>query len=85
MSGGYFNHKQNEIRYIADEIEKLIWDDEINLFYSKDTIQMFKEGLNTLRAAYIYAQRIDFLVSHDDSQDDFHERLVEDFSNITLE
>ena len=34
--------------------------------YSKETIKEFKKGLAILRKAYIYAQRIDWLLSGDD-------------------
>ena len=32
--------------------------------------------------AYLYVQRIDWLVSGDDSEDGFHERLKEDLSEV---
>ena len=47
--------------------------------YSEVTIEEFKKGLDILRKAYIYAQRIDYLLSGDDDEKLFHERLKEDF------
>ena len=47
--------------------------------YSEETIEEFKKGLDILRKAYIYAQRIDYLLSGDDDEKLFHERLKEDF------
>lgn len=47
--------------------------------YSEETIEEFKKGLDILRKAYIYAQRIDWLLSGDDDEKSFHERLKEDF------
>jgi TFIIF-interacting CTD phosphatase-like protein len=38
----------------------------------------FKKGLDILRKAQIYAQRIDWLVSGDDGEDYFHSRLKND-------
>lgn len=49
------------------------------LEFSEETIEEFKKGLDILRKAYIYAQRIDWLLSGDDDEKSFHERLKEDF------
>ena len=73
MSGGHFQYKQWEIGNIADEVEQLILDNEYH--YSPETIEEFKKGLILLRQAYVYAQRIDWLVSADDGEDSFHNRL----------
>ena len=54
-----------------------------NLYeYSKETIKEFKKGLSILRKAYIYAQRIDWLLSGDDGEESFHERLKEELDNL---
>ena len=54
-----------------------------NLYeYSKETIKEFKKGLAILRKAYIYAQRIDWLLSGDDGEESFHERLKEELDNL---
>ena len=47
--------------------------------FSKETIKEFKKGLAILKKAYVYAQRIDWLLSGDDGEESFHERLKEDF------
>ena len=47
--------------------------------FSEETIEEFKKGLDILRKAYIYAQRIDWLLSGDDDEKSFHESLKEDF------
>jgi hypothetical protein len=88
MSGGHFNYEQYRIQRIADEIERLILSnnsDEINeydypvgLHYSKETIKEFEIGLDHFKKAIIYAQRIDWLVSCDDSEESFHIRLKND-------
>jgi len=85
MSGGHFQYKQWEIDNIADEVEQLIltndseekdeWGDRKGYHYSPETIEEFKKGLVLLRQAYVYAQRIDWLVSADDGEDSFHNRL----------
>lgn len=50
--------------------------------YSDETIAEFKEGLGILRKAYIYAQRIDWLLSGDDGEESFHERLKEELNEL---
>lgn len=50
--------------------------------YSKETIEEFKKGVTLLRQAYVYAQRIDWLMSGDDGEETFHERLKEDLIEI---
>ena len=46
--------------------------------YSDKTIQEFKNGIEAVKKAYIYIQRIDWLLSGDDGEDSFHKRLKED-------
>lgn len=50
--------------------------------YPPEVIERFREGLRILRRAYIYAQRIDWLLSCDDGEDDFIERLDEELKNL---
>jgi hypothetical protein len=92
MSGGHFDYKQWEIGNIADEVEQLIldndseqlneWGDRKGYHYSPETIEEFKKGLVLLRQAYVYAQRIDWLVSADDGEDSFHRRLKNDLEKL---
>jgi hypothetical protein len=50
--------------------------------YSQETISEFKTGLEILKTAYVYVQRIDWLVSGDDSESTFHVRLNEDLNEL---
>ena len=52
--------------------------------FSDKTIEQFKKGLEVLKKAYIYAQRIDWLVSGDDGEDDFSWRLQKDLEKENL-
>ncbi len=82
MSGGHFNYDQHRITGIADEIERLIktnnskkkdeYGDDYGNHFKADTIAKFKLAEKTLRRAAIMAQRIDWLVSGDDGEDNFH-------------
>lgn len=50
--------------------------------YSEETLAEFRKGVQLLRKAYIYAQRIDWLLSDDDGEDTFHERLKEELDEL---
>lgn len=55
--------------------------------YPDEVINKMKEGIHHLKIAYIYAQRIDWLLSGDDGEDTFLERLkkeLEDYEKISL-
>ena len=85
MSGGHFNYKQHSILDIADDIgsfildndseEKNAWNYNIDNRYSPETIAEFEAAVKVLKLAYVYAQRIDWLLSGDDGEDSFHKRL----------
>lgn len=50
--------------------------------YSKETLREFRKAIKLLRQAHIYVQRIDWLLSGDDSEDTFHERLKEELDKL---
>lgn len=75
MSGGYFDYQQHRIGEIAEQVEDLILN---NKDYSEKTIAEFQICLDALKIGAIYAQRIDWLVSGDDAEEDFHKRLADE-------
>ena len=85
MSGGHFSYKQHHLLDMADDIgsqiltndstEKNEWGDNIGNRYSPETIEEFEKAVKALKTAYVYAQRIDWLLSGDDGEDSFHTRL----------
>ena len=81
MSGGHFNYDQNRISGIVDQIQDQI-DNPVYSSYSKKTIKEFHEAIKVLKMAFAYSERIDWLLSGDDGEDDFHRRLLEDLSKI---
>jgi hypothetical protein len=90
MSGGHFQYKQHYFDDVAEEIERLVRDndkvpsDEDCYRYDPDesrgygfgpeVIARFREAAATCRRAAIMAQRVDWLVSSDDGPDSFLER-----------
>lgn len=86
MSGGHFEYQQYHIDDIVREIEDLIETNDCTdgwgykRGYSEETLAKFEEALTTLRRAAIMAQRIDWLISGDDSEDTFHKRWEEELN-----
>lgn len=91
MSGGRFDYLQYRFTEIIDSIEQEIIDNnaeprpkdwwEPNNF-SEATLAEFRNGIDAIKKAQIYAQRIDWLLSRDDGEESFHERLAEDLSKL---
>ena len=50
--------------------------------FSKETLAEFKKAVHILKQAEIYAQRIDWLLSGDDDEKSFHERLEEEMKKM---
>jgi hypothetical protein len=87
--------RKNGVKKDADEIKHESWrdpewyekypEDLYHHKYSDETIKEFKKGLEYLRKAQIYTQRIDWLYCGDDGEDSFHERLAEDLKKLENE
>ena len=92
MSGGHFDYNQQKIGWIADEIEEFVrhndlvdedqYGDLIGRRYSPETLDEFRNAIRALKIAQVYAQRVDWLVSDDDSEDTFHARLAIDLAEL---
>ena len=92
MSRGKFNYLQYHINTIAELIESLIlgnkesapneWECMRGYHFPDKIIDKFKESIPILKQAYIYAHRIDWLVSGDDSPDMFLKRLAHDLKSV---
>ena len=91
MSGGHFDYHQYQIRDIYETLEEIIlknrdidqWEQCYG--FSDEVVAEFKEAVALLKKAYIYAQRIDWLLSGDDSEEYFHLRLNEELSQYSEE
>ena len=92
MSGGAYDYDQYKILHIAEAIESIIhrnnseevdeWGYKTSYDFSEETIKEFEKAVLYLNLAYIYAQRIDWLVSGDDGEETFHKRLTDDLRNL---
>ena len=95
MSGGHYDYAQYRINEIADAIQQVIetnnsdendeYGDTIGYHYSPETIAEFKKGLEILQQAFVYAHRMDWLLSGDDGEDGFHKRLAHDLAELKKE
>jgi hypothetical protein len=52
--------------------------------YSNEVIKEFKKGAKALKIAYIYAQRIDWLLSGDDGEETFLDRLKNELNALKI-
>ena len=92
MSGGRFDHRQYILMDIAEEIQHVIdtnddasineWGDRRGRGYSPEVIAKLHEAVQALKVAYVYAQRADWLLSDDDGEESFLERLEEELSGM---
>jgi hypothetical protein len=92
MSGGHFDYKQYEMNMIANEIEQMVknngrkkvdeWGHPMYPSYPPEIIERFKDAVYVIRKGAVYAQRIDWLVSGDDGEDNFLDRLNHDLSKV---
>ena len=65
-----------------DKDGKLYEDCKYYYAFPLEVIEKFKEGYNLLRKAYVYAQRIDWLLSGDDGEETFLIRLENDLKEL---
>ena len=92
MSGGRFQYQQYSIWHIAEEIQHVIdnnndetlneWGDRRGRGYPPAVIAKFHEAVRALKIAYTYAQRCDWLLSDDDGEESFLERLAAELGQI---
>lgn len=55
------------------------------LEFSQDTIEKMKEAYRKVREAAVYAERMDYLLSGDDGEEDYAERLKEELKDLKKE
>jgi hypothetical protein len=92
MSGGTFEYKQYQLGYIADQIQEFIvkngsteldqWGGRQYPHFTPETITEFHNAVRYLRIAETYAQRVDWLLAGDDSENTFHARLKHDLEQF---
>lgn len=84
--------EKNGRKKTDEEIKDESWKDKEwyekypeDLYYYKypdEIIEKFKQGVKALKIAYVYAHRIDWLLSGDDGEESFLERLEQELKEI---
>ena len=93
MSGGHFDYKQHHIDDIICEMETVIRNNnkendsldyfgeyDVNYKLSPEVIAEINKAIVFLKLANIYTHRIDYLLSGDDGEESFFERIEEDLN-----
>lgn len=79
MSGGHFDHNLYVIHDIANQLERdILINNEDHRRYTKATINEMIGTLCALRVCESSLERIDYLLSGDDSEATFQDRLARD-------
>ncbi|MCR5288854.1 MAG: hypothetical protein K6E51_02550 [Treponema sp.] len=80
MSGGSLDYFYSRFDEPLEKIRKeLKWGKNR---WTPETLSGFQTAVLYLRIAQIYSRRIEWLLSGDDGEDDFHERLNEELEEI---
>ena len=83
---------QNELDKQGQEKQVKFWEKEyyekhpeqrFEEVYREDVQQIFKDGIEALKKAEVYAQRIDWFLSGDDGEDSLVSRLKSDLDKLT--
>lgn len=82
MSGGHFEYQQYRLHDMAEEIQEILSSEDEYYDYSDETVAEFRKAIRYLQLAETFVQRIDWLVSGDDSEECFHRRLKEELAEI---
>lgn len=83
MSGDYMTDEYYWNLFTAEKLEQIVNDAETNREYPKDIIVRLKDGLDIVKAAGIFIRRIDYLISGDDSEEEFKKRLSEEIQELS--
>jgi sugar-specific transcriptional regulator TrmB len=68
--------------FFDEEHYKKYPEEKLYTKYSPEVQEKFKEGILALKKAFIYAQRIDWFLSFDDSEENFLMRLKEELEGL---
>lgn len=71
-----------EDRWRDEEWYEKYPEDKFHHKYSDEHIKIFKEAIYTIKKAQIYIQRLDWMLSDDDSDESFLERLESDLKKL---
>ena len=92
MSGGHFEYQQYVMLSMIVEIKKIIetnddktpddWGDPTGCNFRPEVIARLREAVDMLKRAEIMVERIDYLMSGDDSEKTFIKRWNEEIKDV---
>lgn len=82
MSGGHFGYEQGRINNAADQVQEVLDNLDSYGFDLPQTKEEIEWCYTLLRTAAVFLQRVDWLVSGDDGEEQFHDRLKEDLEKL---
>ena len=82
MGNGELHEFEQNYTQFKERIEKLLGTYD---FQEVETYKQFKDAIRFLEIANIYIHRIDWLVSGDDNEAEFHKRLAEDLKEAKVD
>ena len=74
---------KEDLKYYPEEYLEKYPEDRFNPVYRDDVQRIFKDGIELLKEAEIYAQRIDWYLSGDDDEDSLVSRLQSDLDELS--
>ena len=74
---------KDELRYYTKDYLDKYPEERFEPTYREDVQEIFKEGIEILKKAEIYAQRIDWFLSSDDGEESLISRLKSDLEQLT--
>lgn len=81
-----FDYRQRHIREISERVEQEIRSPpEGAADYDEQTVGLLLKAALCLREAYVYAERVDRLLSGDDSPEAFAEKLNSDMADAVTQ
>ena len=71
-----------DAKWYSEEYFNRHQEERFKIVYREDIQKIFKEGIEALKIAEIYAQRIDWFLSGDDGEESLISRLKEDLDKL---
>ena len=74
--------QEKQVQFLEKEYYDKYPEARFEKFYGDDVQQIFKDGIEALKKAEVYAQRIDWFLSGDDGEDSLVSRLKFDLDKL---
>lgn len=80
MRSRYFGYKNAAVEALAEDLVKARRD--FSRVFGDETIKSFEKALHYIELAHIYGHRIDCLLSCEDGEEEYHQKLKEDLNHF---